>query len=146
MIRNGRNVRLHPSCTQLATTRPRVHCRITNQPDFSSRRHDSLRLAVSFLVCRQAHPIQPSAGMTTCSVFYFHRRALPLCRTLLLVSPPHCFSIQGWMQLKNTRRLQWRQMAVHRILFSVRARMQFFIDNLQYYLQVFFFACFSAIS
>jgi hypothetical protein len=51
-------------------------------------------------------------------------------------SPPHCVSIQGWMQLKNTRKLQWRQMAVHRILFSVRARMQFFIDNLQYYLQV----------
>ena len=42
------------------------------------------------------------------------------------------------MTLKQTRRSAWSTLAVERSVLSLRAQMQFLIDNLQYYLQVYY--------
>jgi hypothetical protein len=43
---------------------------------------------------------------------------------------------QAWLELKAARSVSWYRLGIARTVFGLRARMQFLINNLQYYLQV----------
>jgi hypothetical protein len=117
----------------LAPARTWMQCCIPRQFDFQAGCFDSLWFAVQISVWCKTSPTWFATGMFSLSVnklvlffMFFFAYVCPFINVLL----------QCWMVLKNTRKFSWRLHSVYRILFSLRARMQFFVDNLQYYLQV----------